>query len=227
VVTLQIQTHLSRLGYQPGPLDGLLGSRTQTALSDAALADAALADALSELAEQVQSQRSDIPLLTVAQLAAFAPDGRPDWIGPMNAALVEAGITGERLPYFLAQLAHESGGLKHAREVGGESARYAPYFGRGPIQLTHEDNYRAAGAYLGLPLVEHPELVESPWIGWQCAAWYWLNTGLGRLCDARDFKGLTVAINGGTNGLADRERWLEKAERLFPRGGGPSRHRPP
>lgn len=43
------------------------------------------------------------------------------------------------------------------------------YFGRGPIQLTWEDNYARFGKYLGLPLLRHPELVNKPEIGYKIA----------------------------------------------------------
>ena len=71
------------------------------------------------------------------------------------------------LAYMLATTYHET------RSRCGRSARYGaqdylqgkdyyPYYGRGFVQLTWEDNYRKASAALGLiderDLVEHPEL---------------------------------------------------------------------
>jgi putative chitinase len=38
------------------------------------------------------------------------------------------------------------------------------------------------------------------------AAWFWSVNKCGALADANDFTGLTKKINGGTIGLADRER---------------------
>lgn len=43
------------------------------------------------------------------------------------------------------------------------------YFGRGPIQLTWIDNYRRFGKHLGLPLVEKPELLNRPDVGYPIA----------------------------------------------------------
>ena len=39
-----------------------------------------------------------------------------------------------------------------------DNLRYAPYYGRGLVQLTWEDNYRKYGDILGIPLVENPDL---------------------------------------------------------------------
>lgn len=78
------------------------------------------------------------------------------------------------------------------------------YRGRGLIQLTGANNYRAAGAALGLDLVNHPELVEQPETAALVAGWFWQSNGLNELADAGQFDKITRAINGGLNGQADR-----------------------
>ncbi len=45
------------------------------------------------------------------------------------------------------QIIHESIGLSTISEIGGSSASYAPYYGRGYIQLTNKDNYATASQY--------------------------------------------------------------------------------
>jgi hypothetical protein len=78
------------------------------------------------------------------------------------------------LAYMLATTFHETGfRMWPIREQGSESylqeKEYHPYYGRGYVQLTWEDNYRNAGAALGLiddrDLVEHPELALDSLIG--------------------------------------------------------------
>jgi putative chitinase len=70
--------------------------------------------------------------------------------------------------------------------------------GRGIFQLTFRNNYAAAGAALGLPLVEHPELVaEDRSAAARTAGWFWSNRGLSALADAGDFRELTRRINRG------------------------------
>ena len=146
--------------------------------------------------------------------------------GPLSDACQHYGITGPvRLAAFLAQIGHESGSLRWVREVAdgsaydgrrdlgntqpGDGTRYR---GRGLIQCTGRDNYRAMAAAL-MPLdapdfEDFPEALEEPkWAAWSAAAW-WTTHGCNQLADAGDFISLTRRINGGTNGLADRQsRW--------------------
>ncbi|CAL4920617.1 unnamed protein product [Urochloa decumbens] len=50
-----------------------------------------------------------------------------------------------------------------------------PYYGRGPIQLTHDYNYRKAGRALGLDLLGNPDLVSTdPVVAFKTAIWFWM-----------------------------------------------------
>lgn len=60
-------------------------------------------------------------------------------------------LTPRRLAHLLAQVFDETGFLQFVKEGGGETASYAPYYGRGLIQLTGLRNYRAYGQYRGFP----------------------------------------------------------------------------
>ncbi|RSM64865.1 chitinase [Kibdelosporangium aridum] len=89
---------------------------------------------------------------------------------------------------FLANVHHETGGLVHiveqnqanyphycdASQPYGCPAGQAAYYGRGPIQLSWNFNYKAAGDALGLPLLTNPWLVqnEAP-VAWKTGLWYW------------------------------------------------------
>jgi len=84
-------------------------------------------------------------------------------VGPCNAAMQRAGITTpKRAAAFLAQVGHESVSLQFKAEIQGSHRHYAPYYGRGFIQLTWERNYRAFGKWLakGDLFVREPNLVE-------------------------------------------------------------------
>ncbi|KRD69469.1 hypothetical protein ASE45_10015 [Lysobacter sp. Root96] len=85
------------------------------------------------------------------------------------------------------------------------------YRGRGYMQLTGKDNYRSAGEALGLDLVHHPDLASKPENAARIATWYWQNNVPQNARE--DVTKATRAVNGGTNGLADREtrneRWLQ------------------
>ena len=110
-----------------------------------------------------------------------------------------------RIAHFIAQLAHESGSLRYVRELASgeaydtgklaESLGNTPekdgdgqkYKGRGLIQLTGRNNYKAFDEFLDgeYDLLEHPERVETP---------------------------LLKIINGGRNGLQERMDNLNRAK---------------
>ncbi|MFE0186453.1 chitinase [Streptomyces sp. NPDC059008] len=94
---------------------------------------------------------------------------------------------------FLANVGHETGGLVYVVEQNtgnyphycdatqpyGCPAGQAAYYGRGPIQLSWNFNYKAAGDALGIDLLNNPYLVEQdPAVAWKTALWYW-NTQTG------------------------------------------------
>lgn len=86
----------------------------------------------------------------------------------------------------LANFNHETGGLWYITEIAqGEycdagntqypCAAGKKYYGRGPIQLSWNFNYGAAGAALGLPLLTNPDLVQQDAAtAWKTALWYWM-----------------------------------------------------
>lgn len=78
------------------------------------------------------------------------------------------------------------------------------YRGRGLIQLTGRNNYRACGEAIGADLIANPELLEQPEWAAMSAAWFWSSNGLNELADAGRFDEITRRINGGTHGQAQR-----------------------
>jgi putative chitinase len=87
----------------------------------------------------------------------------------------------------------------------------AKYIGRGLIQLTGKDNYRAFGEAIGEDLVANPQLVEEPRYAALSAGWFWNKRGLNALADAMDVETMTVRINGGKIGIQDRIAKINKA----------------
>ncbi|CBA17800.1 putative carboxypeptidase [Acaryochloris phage A-HIS1] len=68
-----------------------------------------------------------------------------------------------RLAYIMATVEHECANTwKPIDEWHGGEMWYAPYFGRGYVQLTHKKNYQKYENILGLPLVSNPDLVKRP-----------------------------------------------------------------
>jgi putative chitinase len=86
----------------------------------------------------------------------------------------------------------------------------AKYIGRGLIQLTGKDNYKAFGDAIGEDLVANPQLVEEPRYAALSAGWFWNKRGLNALADAMDITTMTVRINGGKIGIDDRIAKINK-----------------
>jgi putative chitinase len=85
------------------------------------------------------------------------------------------------------------------------------YRGRGLIQITGKNNYINCGQYLGIDLFNRPELLEQPKYAALSAGWFWHVNGLDKLDDDLSVLAETKKINGGTNGLADREKRMRMA----------------
>lgn len=102
--------------------------------------------------------------------------------------------------------------LGNGNEASGDGWRYR---GRGVIQTTGRDNYNACGIGLGLDLIVSPELLEQPLNAFRSAGWYWKSRNCNAFADSGDFIELTKAINGGLNGLDDREAYYARAKSVF------------
>jgi putative chitinase len=81
----------------------------------------------------------------------------------------------------------------------------AKYIGRGLIQLTGKDNYKAVTEALGVDLLATPHLLEEPRYAALSAGWFWNKKGLNALADANDIETMTKRINGGNIGIDDRK----------------------
>lgn len=83
------------------------------------------------------------------------------------------------------------------------------YRGRGPIQLTGKDNYKSFSSYYNINVVENPDLIlENKRVCLLSAMFYWESNKLSTY--TYDFKMLTKKINGGYNGLEEREHLFER-----------------
>jgi predicted chitinase len=149
----------------------------------------------------------------------------------------QAGIKGEELAQFLAQVKHESFDFTHMNERGGSNyykQKYDPQFapktakilgnkhagdgekfhGRGYIQLTGRDNYRMAGTALGLDLLNKPELAADPATAAKIAVWFWQNKTK-NITNFADTKTVTHKINPALKGLKDRQENFAEYSKLF------------
>ena len=104
--------------------------------------------------------------------------------------------------------------MGNGSEQSGEGFKYR---GRGIIQLTGKDNYRAAGLGLELDLLNQPELLStSKRNACDAAGWFWQSRGLNALADKDDILSITKRINGGVIGLSHRSELLDKLKGLGP-----------
>lgn len=110
---------------------------------------------------------------------------------------------------------------KIANEVyGGRLGNVNPgdgwkYSGKSPIMLTFADNYRKAGAALGIDLLINPDLALEVSVGFRIAGWFWKSNGLNPLADKKLFTEISKKINGGTIGMEDRKKYYEAALRAL------------
>jgi len=174
----------------------------------------------------------DASTLREAMGRALSLDRYAELVGPCNEAMLAADCTNpNRAAMWCAQIGHESAGLKYMEEIAsgqayegrrdlgntqrGDGRRFK---GRGPIQLTGRHNYGLFGAWChrrGLVdsndyFQRNPMKVAEPRWGFLAASWYWVaaRPRLNAYSDAGNIVAATKAINGGTNGLADRRnRW--------------------
>lgn len=172
-------------------------------------------------------------MITVDDLKRLCPFSSPQQLAkfaePLNDAMAEYEINNvARETMFLAQIAHESGGFRYVRELASgeayegradlgntEAGDGVRFKGRGLIQITGRANYQAVGEALQHDFIAHPEELERPDYATRSAAWYWHSRGLNELADSGDFRRITKKINGGYNGMADRENYLTKAQEIL------------
>jgi putative chitinase len=120
----------------------------------------------------------------------------------------------ERKPEKIANLVY-GGRMGNGPEASGEGYKFR---GRGYIQLTGKDNYKAFDAVVPEDILANPELVASKY-PLLSAAWFFHKNGLHKIADkgATDtvVTEVTKRVNGGTIGLADRIKHFKEYYNLL------------
>lgn len=138
---------------------------------------------------------------------------------------------------FLANVSHETGGLVHIVEQDesnyphycddsqpyGCPAGQDAYYGRGPVQLSWNFNYKTAGDDLGIDLLNDPWLVENdPEVAWKTALWFWNTqtgagtmTGHSAIVDGHGFGETIRTINGSLECDGGQPEKVESRVQLF------------
>jgi putative chitinase len=99
---------------------------------------------------------------------------------------------------------------------GGNLGQGFAWRGRGFLQLTHRDNYRAFASDMRLPdVMDNPDLVASDY-AMESAIWYFRRNNLWTICDQgvtdEVIKKVTKRVNGGYNGLDHR---IKETHKIF------------
>lgn len=176
---------------------------------------------------------SKLKLIVADQLLAIAPGAskrRIQQLVPhLNRTMLEFKITTPlRQAHFLAQVAHESDRFNALEEYAsgmdyewrvdlgnvlpGDGVRYK---GRGLIQITGRTNYADCGRALNVDLIKQPTRLGEPDLACRSAGWFWDTRRLNTDADQNDVYTITRLINGGYNGLEDRQDLLENARRVL------------
>lgn len=171
--------------------------------------------------------------LTKEILKTLCPQGKDTIIDGVvtyfNKYAEDYGVTSPlRMAHFFAQAAHEADNFKTLEEYAsgaayegrkdlgnihkGDGRRYK---GRGMFQLTGRANYKEYGDKLGIDLINNPELAATAEVSVRTALEYWKKKNLNTYADKNDIMTITKRINGGRNGLADRQYKLKKAKELI------------
>ncbi|MBD2311952.1 DUF4231 domain-containing protein [Desertifilum sp. FACHB-1129] len=172
--------------------------------------------------------------ITVEQLIQIAgpdaPQQRLHELTPgVNQTLTRYEInTPLRIAHFISQVTHECDCF-HAMEEYASGEDYEGWTelgntqpgdgkrfkGRGLIQLTGRHNYELFSQTMGIDFTAKPELVAQAPYAVLAAGWYWDDRDINQLADRDDIRAVTKAINGGYNGLDDREKYLRAAKRVL------------
>ena len=146
------------------------------------------------------------------------------FLPPLNAAMHEFDIvTPVRAAMFLAQVAWESDDFKNLVEIWGptpaqlryEGCKYLgntqpgdgrKWRGHGLIQITGYFNHLAEANYFGIPIDQIAAWLQEPVGACRSAAHYFFVHHCNELADSHDLVAVTRKINGGTNGLAGRQK---------------------
>jgi putative chitinase len=226
-LTKEVQQRLKEIGLYWGEIDGLFGRQTDLAnirfcqqryLNCPATGKygATWAKGLLSAKEEARGLVSKSQAEHVFQNPIY-----PDELLDLNHCLgrFEIDRSSRRIRHFMAQIAHESGGLRWLKELAsgddyefrsdlgnnqpGDGRRYK---GAGVIQLTGRANYQAFADFMDDPRVMDGCDYVARVYPFEAGGFWWHNNDMNALCD----RGATVRevsrrVNGGYNGLEDRE----------------------
>ena len=172
-------------------------------------------------------------IISIDNLMKIYPKAKRNYAAAAVSALdkygSKVGLNDKGKLMVLAQFAHESGNFIYTHEIGsGKGRKYGVpsgpygkvYYGRGPIQITWETNYKQITKNcfpkmgINADIHKDPDLCCSNLeIGCAASLAWFMMPGNGqraiKCANSGDVVGLSKAINGGTNGLIEREKYTQ------------------
>lgn len=179
-------------------------------------------------------------LVSMAQATAvFGKTPKQSQLDDLNACMKRFSInTPVRIRHFMAQVGHESGGLRWMTELASGEAyenrtdlgNTSPgdgvkYKGAGAIQLTGRYNYQRFADFIGDKNVMLGHTYVATKYPFTSAGFWWYENGMNPICDSgASCRQISAKVNGRdpANGLADREAYFARAVAAFPMAGSKS-----
>lgn len=116
----------------------------------------------------------------------------------------------------IAERVYGLGNPTKARELGntepGDAFRYR---GNGVLQMTGRGAHRRIGIGCGVDFESNPDLATAAEHAMKPPVHEWTENGLNAFADRDDIRAITLHINGGFNGFADRQAWLVKLKKAL------------
>ena len=148
----------------------------------------------------------------------------------LQAVLIQGGVTDPiKLAAWMAQCRQESNFIylkefasgaeyEGRKDLGntqpGDGVRFK---GRGFIQCTGRNNYQSMGSYFNQDFISQPELVET--LEWAAKSVLWFfnvyKASRTKTVNWDDCLAVTKIVNGGTNGLANRQSFYDTYKEKF------------
>ena len=148
----------------------------------------------------------------------------------LNSCLEKFNInTPGRISHFISQCSHESACGVYTKELANGSAYEGrkdlgntqvgdgkKFKGAGYLQLTGRANYQALANYLNDQSIMQGVDYVATHYPWTSAGYWWYKNNMNNLCDkGATCKDITYKVNGGDNGLTDRQNYYNKCCSIF------------
>lgn len=222
-----LQRRLKALGLDPGPVDGILGTRTYAALM-ARVGLQPMGEMHLDLGRAAAKHFAAAGITTPLRLAHYLAQSSVETLG-FTRLVENLNYTAERIrQVWPSRFASVAAAAPYARNpqalankvYGGRFGNTQPgdgwkFRGRGTKMTTFHDNYADLQNATGMNVLDDPDQLADPDKGTLAGCIYWRERGCNALADADDVDALTVRINGGRNGLAERKAALLRAKRVL------------